>query len=632
MALDTLRKGAGRLLGMILMGMLVVSFGVWGIADIFRGYGQQTLISVGDTEISSQDYMRAQQDVLRSMSAQAKRSLSLQEARALGLDRQVLERLVGGAAVDNHAKSLHLSIADSTLLEQIMKDPAFKDVAGNFSPLAFQQAMQTIGMNEQGYLNSLRERNLRRQILTTVGKVVNSPDMLISALNSYNGETRTLRYVLVPESVVGTIPDPSEEDLKRYYENHQTKFTQPEFRKIGVLAVTPETVKDQVTITEADLKAAYEANKDTLGKPERRQVQQISFPDLAAANAAYQKLQSGTDFVALAKEQNLSETDIDLGVLSRAQLADPAIAEAAFNLELNKVAEPVTGKLGGVVLLRVTLIEPGKTPTYEEAKPELEKTLLKERAAGAIFDLHDKIEDQLGSGSRLSEIADKFKITYQLIDQVDREGRKPDGSAVTLPAQKDLLNAAFATDTGVENDPIDAKDEGVIWYEVLGVVPEQVKPFDQVKDEAAKDWRADELRTKVAKYAQDLVTSLNGGKTLEEVAKDLKAEVMTSDPVKRDGITVNVLPPAVAQAFTLPVKGYGSAPSAVEEGRIVFQVDKVTPPEPLAAAEADRLKQQLGLLISEDAISEYFAALETRYGVKVNQPALAKLTGSGEEP
>ena len=632
MALDTLRKGAGRLLGMILMGMLVVSFGVWGIADIFRGYGQQTLISVGDTEISSQDYMRAQQDVLRSMSAQAKRSLSLQEARALGLDRQVLERLIGGAAVDNHAKSLHLSIADSTLLEQIMKDPAFKDAAGNFSPLAFQQAMQTIGMNEQGYLNSLRERNLRRQILTTVGKVVNSPDMLISALNSYNGETRTLRYVLVPESVVGTIPDPSEEDLKGYYENHQTKFTQPEFRKIGVLAVTPETVKDQVTITEADLKAAYEANKDTLGKPERRQVQQISFPDLAAANAAYQKLQSGTDFVALAKEQNLSETDIDLGVLSRAQLADPAIAEAAFNLELNKVAEPVTGKLGGVVLLRVTLIEPGKTPTYEEAKPELEKTLLKERAAGAIFDLHDKIEDQLGSGSRLSEIADKFKITYQLIDQVDREGRKPDGSAVTLPSQKDLLNAAFATDTGVENDPIDAKDEGVIWYEVLGVVPEQVKPFDQVKDEAAKDWRADELRTKVAKYAQDLVTSLNGGKTLEEVAKDLKAEVMTSDPVKRDGITVNVLPPAVAQAFTLPVKGYGSAPSAVEEGRIVFQVDKVTPPEPLAAAEADRLKQQLGLLISEDAISEYFAALETRYGVKVNQPALAKLTGSGEEP
>lgn len=617
---------------MILMGLLVISFAIWGVADIFTGYGRQTLISVGDTEITPQDYLRAQQEVLRSMSSQAGRSLSLQEARALGLDRQVLERLIGGAAVDNHAKALHLGISDAALLEQIMNDPAFKDGTGNFSPGVFAQALQSINMNEAGYLNSLRERNLRRQILTTIGKVVNSPEILINALNSFNGETRTLRYVLVPASVAGTIPDPTEEDLKGYYENHQTKFTQPEFRKVGVLAVTPDTVKDQVTITEADLKAAYEANKDKLGNPEKRHVQQIPFPDLAAANAAYQKIQSGTDFVALAKEMNLAETDIDLGTLSRAELADPAIADAAFKLEVNKVSEPVSGKLGNVVLLRVTAIEPGKTPTFEEAKPELEKKLLKERAAGAIFDLHDKIEDQLASGARLSEVADKLKLNYVLIDEVNREGRKPDGSVVTLPAQKDLLNAVFATDTGVENDPIDAKDEGVIWYEVLGVVPSQVKPFDQVKEEVAKDWRADEIRTKVAKYAQDLVTSLNGGKTLEDIAKDLNVEVLTSDPLKRDGMTVNLLPPAVAQAFTLPEKGYGSAPSAIEEGRVVFQVDKVTPPQPLDAASADRLKQQLGLLISEDNIAEYFSALETRYGVKINQPALAKLIGSDEAP
>lgn len=618
--------------GMILIGMLVISFAVWGVADIFTGYGSQTLIRVGDTELNSQDYMRAQQDVLRAMSAQAGRSLSLQEARALGLDSRVLERLIGGAAVDTHARHLHLDISDAALLEEIMKDPAFQDPAGGFSPLAFQQALNSINMNEQGYLASLRERNLRRQILTTVGKVVNSPDVLISALNTYNGETRMLRYVLVPQSAAGAIPDPSEEDLKRYYDNHHSKFTQPEFRKLGVLAVTPETVKDQVQITENDLKAAYEANKDQLGKPERRHLQQIAFPDAAAANAAYQKIQSGTDFVALAKEQGLSETDIDLGTVSRSELADPTIAETAFKLEQNKVSEPVTGKLGSTVLLRVTAIEPGKTPTYEEAKADLEKKLLKERASGAIFDVHDKIEDELASGASLSEIAGKLKLSYQTIDQVDRQGRKPDGSTVTLPAQKEVLNAAFATDTGVENDPIDAKDEGVIWYEVLGVVPEQLKPFDQVKDEATKDWRTDELRSRLAKYAQDLVNSLSGGKTLEDVAKELNVEVLTSDPLKRDSITINVLPAAVAQAFTLPEKGYGSAPSGVEEGRIVFQVDKVTPPAPLEATASERLKQQLGLLISEDAIAEYFSALENRYGVSVNDQALAKLVGTSEEP
>ncbi len=632
MALDTLRKGTARILGLILVGLLVISFGVWGIADVFTGYGAQTLIRVGDSQLNSQDYMRAQQEVLRAMSAQAGRSLSLQEARALGLDARVLERLVGGAAVDTHAKHLGLAVSDAALLDQIMKDPAFKDGLGNFSPAAFAQALRTVGLNEQGYLHSMRETNLRRQLLTTIGEVAESPKVLLDALNRFNSETRILRYVLVPESAAGTAGEPTEEDLKRYYDNNQAKFTQPEYRKLGILAVTPETVKDQVNITENDLKATYEATKDQLGSPERRQLEQIGFPDNDAAKAAYEKIQSGTDFVEIAKTQGLNVSDIDLGKVTRGELADPVIAEAAFSLEKDKVSEPITGKLGSVVLLRVTAIEPGKSLTYEEAKADIEKKLLKDRAGGAIFDLHDKIEDELASGAQLAEIADKLKLTYQSIDEVDRQGKQPDGSTVTLPAQKEVLNAAFATDTGVENDPIDAKDEGVIWYEVLGITPEQLKPFDQVNDEVAKLWRTDEMRNRAATYGQELVDSLTGGKTLDDLGKELNTEVLTSDTLKRDGITVNVLPPTVAQAFTLPEGGYGSAASAIGEGRIVFKVDKVNPPTTLQESEISRLKQQIGLLISEDVIAEYFSALESRYGVSINEQALAKLVGGGDEP
>jgi peptidyl-prolyl cis-trans isomerase D len=631
-ALESLRKGAGGIIGIGFVLVLIASFIIWFPAGWFQGYGAQDVIVVGDVKIGPQEYMRAQQDMLRVMSTQAGRSLSLQEARAAGLNRLVVARLVGGAAIDMHARALKLGISDAALLEEIMKDPAFKDGSGNFNPGALQQAMYALNMNEQSFLASMREQNLRQQILTTVGEVVNTPTLLVDALNSYNGESRTLRYVLVPESAAGTIPEPSDEDLRRYYENHRSKFTQPEFRKIGVLAVTPETMKEQLQITEADIKTAFETKKDKLGTPEKRLIQQIPFPDLAAANAAYQKIQSGTDFLAVAKEQGVSEADIDLGTLARAELADPAIAEAAFALEPNKVSEPVTGKLGSIVLLRVTAVQPGKTPTLEESKADLEKTLLKERASSVILDLHDKIEDLLASGATLSEIADKLKLSYQVVDQVDREGRKPDGSAVTLPRQKELLNAAFATDAGVENDPIDAQDDGVIWYEVMGVVPEQLKPFDQVKDQVAKDWRAHEARTRTAKYAQDLVTSLNSGKTLEDVAKDLNVEVLTSDPLKRESITVNVLPASVAQAFALPEKGYGSGPSGVDEGRIVFQVDKVTPPAPISATELERIKKQITLLMSQDAIEEYSGALEKRYGVTINQQALAKLIGSDDEP
>jgi peptidyl-prolyl cis-trans isomerase D len=616
---------------MILMGLLVVSFAIWGIADIFRGYGSQTLIEVGDTEITPQEYSRAQRDVLRVMSSDAGRSLSLQEARGAGLENRVLERLIGGAAVDTHAKSLRLGISDEALLQGIMKDPAFQGSTGNFNPLALQQALRNLDMSEQGYLESERERNLRRQLLSTVGRSPVASQVFLNALNNYNNETRSLHYVIVPSTAAGTVPEPTDDDLKRFYTNYQAKFTQPEFRKIGVLAVTPDTVKDKVKITDDDLKAAFEKDKDKLGTPERRHVQQISFPDKAAADAAYQKIQSGTDFVALAKELGSSESDIDLGLLRRTDMADATIGDAAFKLEKEKVSEPVTGQLGKTVLLRVTEIQPGKVVTFEEAKPELEKKLLKDRAQGAIFDLHDRIEDERAAGTQLSEVANKFKLTYQVFDQVDRQGKTPDGTTADLPQKSDLLNAAFATEVGVENDPLDAKDEGLIWFEVLGITPQQLKPLDQVKDEVKKDWSLGQQRTRLAKYTDDLVKQLNAGKSLEDLAKELNTQVMVTEPLKRDGLTVNVLPAAVTQAFSLPQSGYGSAPSGVDEGRIVFQVDNVTPPAPLEGPSLEALKRQLKNFIGEDIVGEYFSALEARYGVTINRQALAKLAGGSEE-
>ncbi len=628
MALDTLRKGAARLFGMILMGLLVVSFAIWGIEDFIRGYGSQTLVSVGGTEITPQDYMRAQQDVLRQMGSDAKRALSMQEAREQGLDNRVLERLIGGAALDAHAKQLGLGIGDESLLENIKSDPNFKDAAGNFSPIALQQALRNLDLSEQSYLVLEREHNLRRQLLSTIGRSATIPPIFLAAFNEFNNETRSLRYVVVPRIAAGAIPNPNDDDLKRFYENNKAKYTQPEFRKVGVLAVTPHAVKGQVQITEAELKGAFDQEKATLGTPERRKVQQIPFADKTAAEAAYKKAQSGTDFLALAKEQGLSEDDIDLGLLKRDELADPAIAEAAFKLEKDKVSEPVTGQLGKTVLLRVTRVEAGKDVTFEAAKADLEKKLLKERAQAAIFDLHDKIEDERAAGGQLSEVARKFKLNYQLFDQVDREGKGLDGKPIEVPQKTQLLNAAFATDSGVENDPIDAKDEGLVWYEVLGITPEQVSPFEQVKPRVAEDWRANEERTRLAKYTDDLIKDLNSGKSLDDIAKQLNTQVVSSEALKRDGIAVNILPVAVRQAFALPQGGYGSAPSGVEEARIVFQVEKVNTAPALDAPSEQQLKKRLANFVGEDIIGEYFAALEQRYGVTVNRQALAKLTGS----
>ena len=166
MALDSLRKSAGGVIGVGFVLILIVSFIIWFPAGWVQGYGTQDVITVGDVKIGPQQYMRAQQDMLRVMSSQAGRSLSLQEARALGLDRLVLARLVGGSAIDMHTRALKLGVSDSALLDEIMKDPVFQDGTGKFSLASFQQALYSLDMNEQGFLATMREQNLRSGCVT----------------------------------------------------------------------------------------------------------------------------------------------------------------------------------------------------------------------------------------------------------------------------------------------------------------------------------------------------------------------------------------------------------------------------------------------------------------------------------
>ena len=90
----------GKIIMAVVMGVLIISFGVWGIADIFRGFGQSTLAKVGRTEISTEQFRQIYNDRLQQVGRQFGRPLTQDQARALGFDRQVLQQTVAEAALD----------------------------------------------------------------------------------------------------------------------------------------------------------------------------------------------------------------------------------------------------------------------------------------------------------------------------------------------------------------------------------------------------------------------------------------------------------------------------------------------------------------------------------------------------
>lgn len=624
--LDALRKGAGSWLAKIFIALLVLSFAVWGIADIFRGFRAQTLAVVGDQEIDAEQYRDAYEREIRAMSARAGRQITTAEARALQLPRQVLTRLVAGAALDSHAAELGIGISDEVIADSIRADRAFQDSSGKFSKIIFQQLLHANGLTEAEYVNRQRNELVRAQLIETMSESPVVPKALMDAANRYQNETRVIEYFVLPVSAAGKIAEPDEAKLKAYYDAHIGRFTAPEYRKIGALAISPETLAKQIEVSQEDLEAAYEANRDRFETPERRTMEQIIFKDMETARTAYEKLKKGGDFLESAKAQGMSEADIKLGPFARKDMSDEKIAEVAFKLKKGEISEPVEGTFS-TVILRVTDIKPGKTKSFDEVKDELRSQLAKQRASEELLDMHDKIEDERAAGSTLEEIAQKFKLKH-VTATLDRRGNTPEGKPdKTLPHPAKFLDGVFESDVGVENDPVETDDDGYVWFDVLEVIPAAKKPLDEVRDEVRKAWQADELKKTLRKKADELVEKARGGTPLADLAKEVTAKPETSVPLKRGGSEKNLPSAAVAQAFTLPEGGVGSAATADDKSRVIFKVLKITPPEEIKTAFEEKLREALKKSIGDDLAAQYIVGLQQKFGVEINNEAFTRLFG-----
>ncbi len=625
--LNTLRKGAASWVAKIFIGLLVLSFAVWGISDIFRGRGSDTLATVGEVKISQDAFQVAYQNELRALSRRIGRQITPEQARALGIDTRVLSILIGNAALDNFARELNLGITTEALDKTILENPAFQDASGKFSPALFQQALRDSGLTEQRFLMDQRLGTIRQQMTSTLMTDVPVADIYLTAVNRYENEERVLTYFRLPAAAAGEIPAPSEDDIKAFYEANKPIFTAPEYRKLGLLVLTADSLKGEIDVPEEEIKAAYEARKHSFGTPERRHIKQISFPNEAAAAAARAKIKSPKDFEKVAKERGFKPEDIDLGRLTRQEMVDKEIAKVAFSLKKGEVSQPVKGTLATVLLL-VTDIEPAKIKTYAEVKDSLRDELAREKAATRIMDLHDAVEDERAGGASLAEVAKKLNFPYREIENVDRNGKGPDGKPIADKAlTPSVLRLAFEADVGVETDPVEVPGPGYIWVDVMAVTPEQLKPLDKVRDEVIRRWREQETHRRLAKKAAELVAQLKDGRHIQTVAAEVKAKVKTTKPLKRRDTTEDLSRAAIAQAFTLPKGGAGAARHPSGKGQVIFTVSDIRDPKPMAEDVAKLVRTQLANAFAGDYLSEFVTGLRDRYGVTVNQAAFNALTG-----
>jgi peptidyl-prolyl cis-trans isomerase D len=626
-----LRKASSNWLGKtimaVVMGVLIISFGIWGIADIFRGFGQSTLATIGHTEISTEQFRQLYTDKLQQIGRQFGRPLTMDQARAFGLDRQVLQQTIAEAALDEEVRRLGLGQSDTETMRVIYSDPNFKGPNGAFDPARFQAAIRQFGYSEARYLADQRRVSLRRQIAGTITAGLEPSKTLIDALARFQNEQRSIEYVKLDAAQAGTIDPPSPETLAGYFDDHKTQFRAPEYRKISFVLVNPEEVGRWITVSDDDAKKLFEQRRDKLGTPEKRELSQIVFPNAEEAQAARGRLTSGTSFEDIAKERELSASDVDLGMVTKSEVIDPAVADAAFALPSGEVSQPIQGKFG-VVLVKVGKIEPAIEPSYASVAPALKKEIAIERARASVAELRDKMEDERGGGASVIEAAKKLGLVAVTIEAVDRSGRFPDGQlANNIPPGLDVVSQAFASDVGVDNDPIQFNG-GSVWYDVLGVTPSRERTLDEVKDQVAKRWTNDQIASRLRTKATEMVQKLDQGGKLADEAATAGLKVETAAGFKRDASLPELPSAAIAAAFRTDKDAAGQVAGAGVNEWIVFRVTDISvPPVDVASDDIKKMKETLQRGMVDEQVAQYVTRIESDIGTSINEAAFAQVTG-----
>jgi peptidyl-prolyl cis-trans isomerase D len=612
----------------VVMTLLTGSFLVWGINDIFRGFGQATLAKIGKIEIPIEQFRQTYNDRLQQVSRELGHPLPPGQANAMGLDRQVLGEMIAQAGLDQRARQMGLGLSDDEIARRITSDPNLQTMNGQFDRARFDDVLRNMGLTEQSFVADQRQTALRRQIIDSVSGDMTPPKAWLDAINQYQNEQRSIEFLALGPAQAGDIAQPTADQLEQYFEPRKMLFRAPEYRKIDTVTVTPAEMAKWMDISDDDLKKAYDARRASFTTPERRHIEQMVFANMADAQAAADRIKSGTSFAAIAAERGLKTQDIDLGTVAKSGIVDPAVADAAFALKEGEVSTPVQGQFGAV-LLTVLQIDPETTKPLAEVTPELRNDLALERTRPQVGDVHDKIEDDRAGGMTLEQAAEKEKLAVVTYDAVNRTGLDPDGKpVVNLPHGAEVIAAAFASDVGVDNDPIEA-DGGYVWYDVAAVTPAHDRTLDEVKDEVTQRWRGDETASRLKAKAADLLDKLKGGTPFDALAAANGLKIETAADFKRGGAVAGLSPKMIDAVFHTAKDGLGDGEGNDPTQWIVFKVTDVkTPNLDPNAADAKNIAQTVQRQLSDDMIGQYVAWLESDLGTTINAAVLAQTMGN----
>lgn len=617
--LNSLRSSGSNIFVWIIILLLIVGLAGFGINQSGGGQARTAVASVGDADITVEEYVQALNNETRRLSQQFRTNITVEQLSQFGVDRQILSELLNNAALDNEAMQAGVSAGDEIVRENLMATPAFMGADGSFSQTAYEFSLSNAGLEPSDYDEMIRRESARQIFRAVVAGGTKLPDSGPQAMVNYLSEERAIDWLrILPSHLATPVETPDDATIQAQYDDNQDAYIVPESRKITYAAATETQLADSVTVSDEDIQALYDDRAATYAQPARRLVDRIIFSTDEEAAAALSAIQDGSKaFDDVASDRGLSADDIDQGELREEDLT-PAEATMLFGSDTLGVVGPIPTDFGPA-LYRVNAVLDATLTTLDEVRDELRQELALEVAADLISSETDAIIDLIAGGASIEEVAAETILELTTVALPGDEDTDPMANEINF------LEEAAAADVGEERDLIDLSD-GVAVLRVDEIVPATTRPLEDVRDAVIASWTAQETARQMAVLAESLIARIDMGEALADIATELGLSISSEPSMSRSDIITDTPPEFVNTLFET---GLGKGFSVPDEGSVLLGVTTaVTAPnldDEQIVGTLTAVTDSMTASTAQDLVTYFIGALQDDAGVTVNAPLIANI-------
>lgn len=611
-----------RLAGLLFL-LLIVAMGAWGVTDVFSGGIGGNMAVAGNTKLTEAQLDQEIERELRTATDERGRAISKAQAIERGIVDQIYQRELFRTALMAYADRLGAVATDQAVLDVIRSDTSFQGDTGQFDPVRFQQLLQSNGFSVPMFENYLK-RDMTIARLTGAAQTGLQAPLAISSLQAaFNGELRSIAWFVLPRSALPPVGEMTDEALEEFYTQQKQALAQPQRRKVSLIQLTLDDFLSQAALTEDDLRAYYDAVKDRqFAGPDTRTWTEFMFPSEDVARQALGRIAGGADPSTIPGIANSAQRTGMREDMSSADLADRVFGPAA---QRGGIYGPIqTGSF--YTIARLESVQPGDVEPFDAVREEIMSELSREQAVGLYYDSLTRLDNLIGTGADLEEIAAEMGTPVLSFEAVDRTGVTELGLAPSvLRADPEILTRAFDLTEGGKTARF-GQDEVAYILRVDQIKEAYTPKLDEIRDDLRTVMLAQRESEALTSAAQALKTELEAGeKTLEQAAAEYGASVVAPEAGFTRQTTNSPAVPRQFIAGAFSVRDEGDVYIAPTQNRDEVAIVQLKSIDRASEAELRALapisQQQIQAQLASDLLDAFAAEIQRSVELKVNSDA-----------